>query len=174
MCIMNIVSNQIEIKPFTPDMAHDFYELSHDSGFTLFPITDYTQTSIDSARNWIHEAIALNQKTNLGKWAVFEKSTGSLIGMGGLTPWKLGEENLVDITYRLRQSAWGRGYGQELAQLLVNYGFNELGLSQITATITPDNMPSKKIAEKLGMKFDQRIILLGVPTDLYRLFIGLA
>jgi len=45
----------------------------------------------------------------------------------------------------------------------------ELGLDQITATITPDNLPSKKIAEKLGMKFDRHILLLGVPTELYRL-----
>lgn len=143
-------------------MASDFYELSKDDGFTLFTITDYRQTSVESARQWI-------LKTK-GKYAVIEKETGKLLGMGGLTPWKWKDEDLIDITYRLRTSAQGKGFGMELARALVEYGFNVLKLSQITATITPDNIPSKKMAEKLGMKFDQRIELFGVPTDLYRLY----
>jgi len=89
--------------------------------------------------------------------------------MGGLTPWRWEGEELVDITYRLKSSAHGQGYGSELAQALVDYGFKTLGLTQITATITPDNVASKRIAQKLGMQFDRRIELLGVATDLYRL-----
>ena len=57
----------------------------------------------------------------------------------------------------------------ELADALRNYGFEQLKLKEITATITPDNIPSKKIAERLGLKFDKKIVLLGVETDLYRL-----
>ena len=143
-------------------MAPDFFHLSHDEGFIRFPITDYRQASVESARLWI-------QKTE-GKYAVLTRENSELIGMGGLMPWVFENENLTDITYRLRNSAQGRGLGTELATALVDYGFNKLGLRQMTATITPDNIPSKKIAEKLGMKFDRRIELLGVPTDLYRLF----
>ncbi|WP_413587087.1 GNAT family N-acetyltransferase [Bdellovibrio sp. HCB274] len=150
------------IKPWTEEQAADFLELSNDEGFTQHLITDYRQTSIESAKAWI--------KNNSGKFAVIEKSSGNLIGMGGLTKWRFKDEELFDITYRLRSSAQGKGYGHELARALVDFGFNELHLDQITATITPDNIPSKKLAEKLGMQFDQRIELLGVPTDLYRLF----
>jgi RimJ/RimL family protein N-acetyltransferase len=80
------------------------------------------------------------------------------------------EEQLVDITYRLKESAWGKGYGLELATALRDYGFETLNLPQITATITPDNVPSKKIAEKLGLRFDRQIILHGVLTDLFRMY----
>lgn len=156
-----ITTERLLIKPWSEDMASDFFDLSKDPGFTLFPITDYRQSSIESARQWI-----ANTK---GKYAVIEKTTGQLLGMGGLTPWTWNDENLIDITYRLRTSAQGKGYGMELARALVDYGFHTLKLEQITATITPDNLPSKKIADKLGMKFDQKIMLLGVATDLYRL-----
>ncbi|WNZ62789.1 GNAT family N-acetyltransferase [Myxococcus sp. MxC21-1] len=157
-----IETARLFVKKWTPDMAEAFLDLSQDPGFTLFPITDYRQSSVESARQWIEK--------NVGKYAVLEKATGNLIGMGGLTPWKLENESLVDLTYRLRNSAHGKGYGYELAQALVNYGFHNLQLKQITAAITPDNIPSIKLAEKLGMKFDCRIELLGVPTDLFRLF----
>ncbi len=127
----------------------------------MFPITNYQQSDIESAKVWI--------QNNVGKMSVHHRDTSNLLGMGGLTPWQFQGEELIDITYRLRKSAWGQGLGFELAKGLIDHGFNELKLKQITATITPDNIPSQKIAAKLGMKFDQHIILLGVPTDLYRL-----
>lgn len=151
----------MKIRSWKVEDAAAFYELSNDDGFTLFPITNYRQESIESACEWI--------KTHPEKYGVWIKETSELIGMGGLTPWQCEGEELIDITYRLRTSAMGKGYGWELAKALAEHGFHKLGLLQITATITPDNYPSKKIAEKLGMKFDKRIELLGVPTDLYRL-----
>jgi len=156
-----ITSKRLLIRAWKESDAEAFYELTQDEGFNLHPINVYRQKSIDSAREWIR-----NVK---GKLAVLEKESGQLIGMGGLTPWTWEGEELVDITYRLRESVWGKGYGWELAEALVDHGFRGRGLKQITATITPDNLPSKRIAEKLGMKFDRHILLLGVPTDLYRL-----
>lgn len=154
-----ITSKRLIIRPFILTDAGAFYELTRDEGFRLFPITDYRQRDEASAREWI--------QANKSKWGVWHE--GQLIGMGGLTPWECDGEALVDITYRLRESAWGQGLGLELAQALVRYGFTELGLEQITATITPDNVASQKIASKLGMVFDRGIILKGVPTELYRL-----
>lgn len=156
-----IETSRLIIRPFIEEDAKSFFELSNDQGFTLFPITIYKQESIVTAKEWI--------KNNSHKFACVEKTTHSLIGMGGLTPWEYSGEMLTDITYRFRESAWGKGYGTELAEALVNYGVKTLKLSNITATITPDNIGSKKIAAKLGFKFDQHITLKGVPTDLYRL-----
>lgn len=155
-------SRRLEIRDWSPEDAPAFYELTHDDVFNLYPINVYRQASVDSAREWI--------KKSKGKYAVIEKASGELIGMGGLTKWTWEGEELFDITYRLRGSAVGKGLGWELAEALVNHGLHTLRLPQITATITPDNLPSKKIAEKLGLKFDKRILLNNVPTDLYRLY----
>lgn len=155
-------TKRLEIKPWLLEYAQDFFELTQDQGFNLFPITRYKQETIEDAKAWI--------QSNVGKYSVWVSETDELLGMGGLTPWTWEGESLMDITYRLRSTAQGKGYGSELAEGLVKYGFEELMLDQITATITPDNIPSKKIAEKLGFKFDRKIELKGVPTDLYRLF----
>jgi [ribosomal protein S5]-alanine N-acetyltransferase len=156
-----IETPRLIIKPFTEPDAESFYELSNDNGFNLYPITKYRQPDIEAARTWI--------KTTAGKYGVWEKESKSLIGMGGLMPWTLDDESLIDITYRLRESSWRKGYGIELARALIEYGTQVLKLNNITATITPDNLASKKIAENLGMKFSRRITLKDVPTDLYRL-----
>ena len=153
---------RLDILPLKIADAQDFYSLTKDSGFLAHLITDYRQKDVQAAGTWI--------RVQKGKYVVFRKDTDELIGMGGLTPWVLEDEPLVDITYRLKESAWGKGFGWELAQGLRDYGFGTLNLEQITATITPDNAPSKRIAAKLGFQFDRQIILHGVPTDLYRLY----
>lgn len=154
-------TSRLIIRPWELEDAADFFWLTQDPGFMAHLITDYRQSDLSSAETWIR-----NQN---GKYAVLNKDSGELIGMGGLTPWTLENEQLVDITYRLKESVWGKGYGWELATALRDYGFQTLNLSQITATITPDNIPSKRLAEKLGFRFDKQIILHGVATDLFRL-----
>lgn len=162
-------TSRILIRHFDISDAETFFDLTQDEGFNLFPITIYRQKSLSSATEWVTAMAKQNAATGLGKYLVIEKDTGLVLGMGGLTPWKHQDEDLIDITYRLRTSAQGKGHGLELARLLVDHGFNRLGLNEITATITPDNIASKKIAEKIGLAFDSHITLLGVPTDLYRL-----
>lgn len=157
-----LTTQRLFIRPWEIGDAESFLSLTKDAGFMAFLITDYRQKDILSAETWI--------RTQKGKYAVLDQEFGEVIGMGGLTPWTLEEESLVDITYRLKESAWGKGYGWELAKALRDYGFDTLNLSQITATITPDNIPSKKIAYKLGLRFDRQIILHGVVTDLFRLY----
>ncbi len=159
--LTRIETKRLIIRTFSADLAAAFFELSQDEGFTAFPINIYRQDSLETAREWVSVV--------KGKYAVMEKSSDELIGMGGLTPWTYEGEEMVDITYRLKTSAQGKGLGRELAEALVNHGFGELGLTQITATITPDNLPSIKLAAKLGWKFDRQILLKGVVTDLHRL-----
>jgi len=153
---------RLDIRSWTIDDAPAFFVAKPGSRLHFFSRSQITnKRSVESAREWI--------QSHPEKYGVWLKESGELIGMGGLTQWKWEGEELVDITYRLKTSAHGKGYGWELAQALVDYGFKSMGLTQITATITPDNLASKKIAHKLGMKFDRRIELLGVATDLYRL-----
>lgn len=164
-----IETKQLLIDFWEEEMVEDFFDLTEDHGFTLFPITVYKQKNLESALEWIRQMRDLNLSTSLGKYAVRDKEKKGLIGMGGLTPWSYDGEELIDITYRLRESAWGKGLGLELASRLCHFGLKELHLSQLSATITPDNIASKKIAEKIGLKLDKRILLLGVETELYRL-----
>lgn len=156
-----IETERLHVRLFEEKDAQAFFELTSNDGFNLFPITIYRQQSPATALEWI--------RNNTCKYGVFEKSSGKLIGMGGLTPWNHNSEELIDVTWRLHSVVWGKGYGMELARALVNYGVTHLKLNNLTATITPDNEASKKIAEKLGMKFSEHITLKGVPTDLYKL-----
>jgi len=78
---------------------------------------------------------------------------GNLIGAAGL---KLtdGERRHGELGYVLAKDSWGFGYATEVARCLIAFGFNELGLDQITAICDPENHASARVLEKAGMRFE--------------------
>jgi len=63
-----------------------------------------------------------------------------------------GEGPAVEIGWRLRPLAWGRGYASEAAAVLVRHGLIGLRLPEIIADIDPANLGSIRVAEKIGMR----------------------
>ncbi|MFG3339063.1 GNAT family N-acetyltransferase [Glycomyces sp. NPDC048151] len=55
-----------------------------------------------------------------------------------------------ELIYALAADAWGRGLGTELAQGIIDYGFDALGLAEVHATIAEPNTASIAVMEKLG------------------------
>lgn len=57
----------------------------------------------------------------------------------------------TDIGWRLKKSAWGKGFATEGAKRCLAYAFNELNLDRIIATCTLDNSSSENVMKKIGM-----------------------
>jgi RimJ/RimL family protein N-acetyltransferase len=87
-----------------------------------------------------------------GVWATIEKSTGEFVGWLSLRA-KDDELDRVELGYRLRRSAWGKGYATEGSRALVEKGFAELGARRIFATTMTVNAASRRVMEKAGLKY---------------------
>lgn len=83
--------------------------------------------------------------------AVVTRKGGELIGNCGvrINDVTLGEGN---IGYEIDSHYWGQGLATEAARAMVDYGFRELGLHRIWAVTIADNLGSKRVLEKLGMR----------------------
>lgn len=57
----------------------------------------------------------------------------------------------VDIGWRLKVSAWGKGYATEGAKRCLQFAFQDLGLKNIVACCTLANKPSESVMQKIGM-----------------------
>jgi RimJ/RimL family protein N-acetyltransferase len=57
----------------------------------------------------------------------------------------------LELGYRLRQDAWGRGLATEGARLLVDHGFTT-GAPRVTASALVANGASIRVMEKVGMR----------------------
>jgi RimJ/RimL family protein N-acetyltransferase len=100
-----------------------------------------------------------------GRWAVLSKSSGEWLGWCGLK--FLPEEGETDIGFRFFPRYWGQGYATEAARACLRYGFEELGLPAIVGRAMVANGASRKVLEKIGMKYEKSIIMEGQPGSYY-------
>jgi ribosomal-protein-alanine N-acetyltransferase len=91
----------------------------------------------------------------LGLWATTYKETGEFIGRCGLLPWTIDGENEVEVAYLISKAYWGQGLGTEVAQAILDYGFQKLNLKRLICLIDKDNLASIRVAEKIGMSFEK-------------------
>jgi RimJ/RimL family protein N-acetyltransferase len=63
------------------------------------------------------------------------------------------------LGYRLRRSAWGRGYATEGARALVRRAFGELGVQEVVATTMAVNAQSRAVLEKAGLRYTRTVHL---------------
>ena len=54
------------------------------------------------------------------------------------------------IGYDLLKEYWRNGYTTEAVKVLIQYGFNDLNLMRIEATVDPENKGSIRVLEKTG------------------------
>ena len=89
-----------------------------------------------------------------GMWAVEVPGAAPFIGFVGLcwVPFAAPFTPAVEIGWRLATEHWGRGYASEAARAALAAGFDRLGLDEVVAMAMPDNLPSLRVMEKLGMQ----------------------
>src|SRR5215208_5183935 len=88
-----------------------------------------------------------------GFWAAVEKSTGQFVGWFHFRPPDADRPDDVELGYRLRRSAWGKGYATEGSRALSDKGFAELGVERVFASTMVVNVASRRVMEKAGLRF---------------------
>ena len=88
-----------------------------------------------------------------GVWAAIERSTGEFVGWFEFYPWKDVGPDEVELGYRLRRSAWGKGYATEGSRALIRKGFTELGVQRVVAETMTVNAASRRVMEKAGLTY---------------------
>ena len=127
--------------------------------------------SIEESREAIAHIRQQYLENGIGRWAVILKETGEFIGWSGLKLEKNvnGYKTFYDLGYRFIQKHWGKGYAFESAKAFVDFGFTEMKLPVINAYTDSDNLNSRKILEKVGMKFVNSFELDGTEEVWYEL-----
>ena len=88
-----------------------------------------------------------------GFWAAMEKSSGAFVGWFHLRPRRDGRADEPELGYRLRRSAWGKGYATEGSRALIEKAFTDLGAQRVWAETMAVNTASRRVMEKAGLRF---------------------
>ncbi|MEH2393149.1 MAG: GNAT family N-acetyltransferase [Nostoc sp.] len=107
------------------------------------------------------------QQHGFGVWAVMEKATAKLIGHWGLN--FLPNSPEVEVLYRLDEAYWNQGIATEAAKVSLRYGFEEAKLDHIVAITAPENIASRRVMEKCGLKYQRNAQFYNLDVVYYTL-----
>ncbi|MCS1390124.1 GNAT family N-acetyltransferase [Lysinibacillus boronitolerans] len=106
----------------------------------------------EEVKNWISWNEKNYKQYNHGLWAVVLKEGDRFIGDCGITMQNIDGLWLPEIGFHIIKAYWNKGYATEAAFACKEYAFNVLGYSEIFSYTTLKNIPSQKVAEKIGME----------------------
>ncbi len=94
------------------------------------------------------------EANGFGIWVVEEKGGAPFVGTIGLlrVSFEAHFTPCVELGWRLVRNAWGKGYATEAAREALRFGFEELGLEEVVAFTTPENVRSRRVMERLEMR----------------------
>lgn len=167
---MHLIGRNVLIRNFIDEDFNNFYKLVQDQNNHKVAGLEYV-TNEEMAKELFKKyqklpnsyAIALENNSMVGIIELNER---------GLTA-DLGKTR--EVGFIIDRDFRRKGIGSEAISLLIDYGFKELGLKELWASVETDNLPTKKLLSKFNFKFiyqvNQNALLTDnkVPLDFYLL-----
>jgi [ribosomal protein S5]-alanine N-acetyltransferase len=121
----------------------------------------YDEGSVDMSictEDWFNSLVERHQQLASSDseyiFGIFLKEGGTHLGVIDLSTLMRDSFEWARIGYTIHNHFWKRGYGEEAVRQMQEFAFNELNFHRIEAHINIDNVPSIKLAEKVGMEFE--------------------
>lgn len=157
-------TSRLILREFTTEDADALARVLSDPETMRFYPAPYDRAEVEE---WIARNIRRYKECGHGLWGMILKSSGELVGDCGLTPQSVDGLMEIEIGYHLRRDLWGHGLAPEAARVCRDYGFSNLSVDRIISLIRPENIPSRRVAEKNGMTVWKEIIWRDLPHLVY-------
>ena len=145
-------TERLVLRRFTEADVDNLFDLDSDPDVMRF-LTGSKPTPHEVIRNETLPRLLryYERFAGFGFWVAIEKSTGEFLGWFHFLPRKGCGPDEAELGYRLRKSAWGKGYGTEGSRALIRKGFTELGVQRVIAETMTINTASRRVMEKAGL-----------------------
>lgn len=129
----------------------------------------YTRTFSREETEKRIERILTNYATHgAGLWACHLKSTGEFVGQCGLHFQKnIDGKDEVEVGYLFVRKFWNQGLATEAAKATMEYARDVLGYTRLISLIRPENIPSRRVAEKNGLSIEKEVIYANLEHYVY-------
>ena len=127
----------------------------------------YLWDSVICAASDVDDVLAQSEAAfrdcGVGIFGAAERGASELIGFAGARPTKGGE---LELIYGFLPEHWGRGFALEASRAVLASAF-ERGHARVWAGTDLENKASERVMKRLGMRFDHRVTVNGLPQIYY-------
>jgi RimJ/RimL family protein N-acetyltransferase len=148
-------ADHLLLRRFTKADVHNLVELDSDPEVMRFLTNGRPTPREVIERETLPRIISGYERLRgLGRMAAIERSTDAFLGWIGFDPAEDGRpDDEIELGYRLRRSAWGKGYATEGSRALIHRAFAESGVRRVFAQTMAVNLASRRVMEKSGLRF---------------------
>lgn len=106
----------------------------------------------EEAQLWMGRILDRYAQHGHAFWLVSLRATGAPIGQVGLLLQHVDGVDEPEIGYMIHADHWRQGYASEAAAAVRDHAFTRLDKPRVISLIRPVNVPSQRVALRLGMK----------------------
>ncbi len=104
------------------------------------------------AAEWVQKQQERYGRDGHGYWLALDRQTGAPVGQAGLLMSTVDGRTEPGLGYMLHRPFWGRGYATEAAAATLAWAFETRGYDRVICLVRPENVPSLRVAWRLGLK----------------------
>ena len=164
ICMATLQTSRLDLRPFAESDLDDMSTLMANAEFMRFSLGVFSR---EQTAGFLEKVQARDRAGLPSQFAMIFRGDERLIGYCGFFLQTVDDVEELEIGYRLDPSYWSRGLATEAARAVRDHAFNDFELSRVISLIHPDNVASRRVAEKNGMKPEKQTIFRGFPTVVF-------
>jgi RimJ/RimL family protein N-acetyltransferase len=164
-----LTDGRLALEPYAADHVDDLVAAVRESRAELIAWLPWCheQYGPKDATDWLRFC-AHAAAEGLERHYAVRDDTGHFAGSIGLRVLDV-RNRVASIGYWTRTGATGRGIATSATRLLARHAFDDLGLQRIEIVVEPENLASRRVAERAGAKFEgvarRRVLHRGRALD---------
>jgi ribosomal-protein-alanine N-acetyltransferase len=162
---MQLETERLILRSFREEDVDVMAQLFANPDFMRFSLGVFTECKQTIA--FIEKVMGWNRAGIPSQFAVMPRGEDAIIGYCGFFHHPEHGIKDVEIGYRLDPDYWNRGLITEAARAVRDHGFRDRKLSRVISLVHPENVPSRRVAEKNGMKVEKEITFRDFPALVY-------
>jgi ribosomal-protein-alanine N-acetyltransferase len=148
------------------DHAEDLFRLHQDPGIARWYGGAWTAEEARRTAEAMEQAWASD---GVHKWLAYGRTSGELIGRGGLSFAEVDGVRRLEIGWAIRETFWGLGYASEIGRAGLAFAFDDLGAVEVVSFTESYNRRSRAVMERLGFRYMREMERDGEPFAVYAL-----
>jgi RimJ/RimL family protein N-acetyltransferase len=160
-----IETDRLRLRRYRPDDVEELAAMFADPEHMRFYPTTFTR---EQTQGWVADQLERYGRDGFALLIAEDLATGSVVGTCGPAIRLVQGASEVEIGWHVRPGWKGRGIATEAAAAVRDWVFENLQVDHVISLVRPENLPSARVAEKIGMRVDREADYYGVPHLVYR------
>ena len=167
---MDLETARLRLEPFHDSHYEGLRLMDNDSSVMRYINKGIVKTPEETWES-IRRVQARWDKYGFSWWAIKEKVSGVMVGAACLQHLANVENAPLEIGWRLVPEQNGKGYATEAAKAIIDFATEQTGATYLVAVADPENIPSQRVMQRLGMTYKAKEQYYDVPCVVYELHI---